>query len=172
MDRIDPENRRGLFEGLDIEIDRDGFTVAAHEHALKLVGRARVDLLMRNVRRHVDEISRPRLGRELQMFAPAHARFPLDDVDDAFERAVMVRPGLGVGVDVHRARPELLRADASEIDRSLTLHTGGLCRIWIEVRPGNYPYAVMLPVAHRSMASRMSAPNASPSCGRGRSEHL
>jgi hypothetical protein len=33
------------------------------------------------------------------MIAPAHAGAALDDIDDAFEGAVMVRAGLGVGVD-------------------------------------------------------------------------
>ena len=61
---------------------------------------------------------------------------------------MVMRAGFRVGMDDDRARPKLLRADASEIDRCLTLHTRGLCRIWIEVRPGNYLYAVVLPIAH------------------------
>ena len=43
----------------------------------------------------------------------------LDDVDHAFQRAVVVGAGLGTGVDVHRASPQLLRTDTREVDGGL-----------------------------------------------------
>src|SRR5580765_3732765 len=120
---VDPPHRLGLLDRLDVEVDRDRLAVAAAEHALERLVAAGVDLLVRHPRRDVDEVARPGLGGELERLAPAHPRPPLDDVDDAFERAVMMRPGLRAGMDVHRASPELLRADAREVDRRLAVHS-------------------------------------------------
>ena len=47
-------------------------------------------------------------GGEFELVAPLHARLAADDVDDALDRPVMVRAGLGLGMDHDRARPELL----------------------------------------------------------------
>ena len=105
VDRVDPVNRFRLLHRFDVEIDDDGFLVAAHEDAFERLVGAGVDLLMRHVRRDEDEIARPCLGEEFEMVAPAHAGAPLDDVDDAFERAVMMRAGLGVGMDADRPGP-------------------------------------------------------------------
>src|SRR5258708_3102122 len=98
VDRIDPVDGLRLLDRGDVEIDDDRFLVAAHEDAFERLRGAGVDLLRRHVRRHVDEIARPRLGDEVEPIAPAQASAPLDDVDDAFQRAVMMRPGLGIGV--------------------------------------------------------------------------
>jgi hypothetical protein len=55
-----------------------------------------------------DEIAGICFGGELQMLAPAHARLAANHVDDAFEMAVMVRAGFGIGLDRHRTGPQLL----------------------------------------------------------------
>src|ERR1043166_4927616 len=57
----------------------------------------------RDMRRHEDEIAGTGFGGELQLLAPAHPGLALHHIDDAFEMAVMVRPGLGVGPDRHGA---------------------------------------------------------------------
>jgi hypothetical protein len=59
--------------------------------------------------------------------------------------AVVVRPGLRIGVDVDRAGPELLRADAGEIDRRLAVHARRLRRVGVELAGGHDPHAVVLP---------------------------
>src|SRR5712692_10656465 len=80
------------------------------------------------------------------MLAPAHPRPAFDHVNDAFERAVMVRAGLGVGVDVDRAGPDLLRPDPGEIDRRGAVHAGGLRRVGVELVARDDLDAVGLPI--------------------------
>ena len=61
-----------------------------------------------------------------------------------------MRAGLGVGVDGHRAGPQLLRADAGEIDRRGAVHARGLGGVGVERAGGDHPHAVMFPVGHAS----------------------
>ena len=58
--------------------------------------------------------------------------------------AVVVRTGLGVGVDGDGARPELLRAHPCEVDGRLAVHARGLRRVGIELVAGDHPHAVVL----------------------------
>src|SRR5271170_2365315 len=69
----------------------------------------------------------------------------------------MMGAGLGVGVDRHRARPELLGADPCEIDRRAPVHTRRLSGVGIEPVAGNDLHAVMLPGrrGRRPLAMRM-----------------
>ena len=60
----------------------------------------------------------------------------MHDIDHALEVAVVMRAGLGIGMDVHGACPELLRADAGEVDRRLAVHAGRLRGIRVERSPG------------------------------------
>src|SRR4029078_5644400 len=106
---------------------------------------AGIDLLMRHVGRHEDEITGTGFRGELQMLAPAHPRLALHDIDDAFEMAVMMRAGLGVAPDRHGARRQFLRAAASEIDGGLAVHARGRRHVGIELIAGNDADAVMLP---------------------------
>ena len=78
---------------------------ASRQYTVALQIFARIDLLVRHVRWHVDEIAGPGLGEELQPLAPTQARDALDDADDAFEVAMVVRLCLGVRIDRHGARP-------------------------------------------------------------------
>jgi len=87
----------------------------------------------------------PGFGGELQMLAPAHARLAFHDIDDALEMAVMMRAGLGIGLDGHGARPQFLRADAGKIDRGLAIHPGGRGHVGIKLVARNNADAIMLP---------------------------
>src|SRR5215468_8606989 len=66
MDRVDPGHLFRLFDRLDVEIDHHGLVVAAHQHAFERLVRAGIDLLVRHVWRHEDEITRAGLGGELE----------------------------------------------------------------------------------------------------------
>ena len=110
---------------------------------------ARVDLLMRHERRHVDEIARPRFRRVLERVAPPHARAAADDEDHALELAVMMRAGLRVRVNRDRAGPQLARARARVRDRRGARHARRLRRVQIERRPRHDLHAVVAPVAGR-----------------------
>src|SRR5271163_5064742 len=100
---------------------------------------------MRYIGRDVDEIARAGLGDEFEPLAPTHPRLALHDIDDALEMSMMMRAGLGVGVDRHRARPELLGAHAREIYRRLAVHAGRLRRVAVERIAGDHAHAVVLP---------------------------
>src|SRR5262245_21361471 len=71
---IDPQHRLRLLDRLDVEIDRDRLAVAAHQHAFQYLVAAGIDLLMRHIGRHEDEIAGAGFRSELQLLAPAHPR--------------------------------------------------------------------------------------------------
>ena len=58
----------------------------------------------------------------------------------------MMRTGLGVGVDVHCAGPQLLRADAREVDGRLAVHAGRLRGVGVERIGADHAHAVVFPV--------------------------
>src|SRR5438552_16794343 len=116
MDVVDPEYFLGLLDHRDVEIDDDGLLAAAHDDAFERLGLARIDLLVRHEGRHPDEIAGPRFRGELEPLAPTHARFAFHNVDHALDRAVVMRSGFGVRLDVHRPGPDLLGAHAREVD--------------------------------------------------------
>src|ERR1041385_177515 len=163
MDGVDPPHLFRLFDRLDIEIDDNRLVVAAHQHAFQGLLAGSVDLLMRHIGRYKDEIARSGLRDIFEMLAPTHARPPFQDINDAFERAVMMRAGFGIGVDMDRAGPDLLRADAGEIDRRRAIHPGGLGRVGVELIAGDHLDAVGLPVdpfwllAHRGRPKRRAS---------------
>src|SRR5262249_61468801 len=87
----------------------------------------------------------PRLRREFEVLTPAHARFAAHHVDHALEGAVVMRAGLGVGLNTHGAGPELLRTDARVVDGGLAIHARRLRRIAVERVAGDDAHAVVLP---------------------------
>ncbi len=58
---------------------------------------------------------------------------------------MMMRAGLGVGLDGDGAGPQFLRADPGEVDRCLAVHPGGRGHVGIELVAGNDANAIMLP---------------------------
>ena len=65
MRRIHPPHTLGFLHHLQIrEVDRDGLAITAHQHTLQLLVLQRIDLLVRHIRRHEDEIARPGLRDE------------------------------------------------------------------------------------------------------------
>src|SRR5208283_1731566 len=116
-----------------IEIENHWLLAAAHDHARQRQVVARIDLLMRNEWRHVNEIARTRLRYEFEPLAPSHPSSPAHDVYYGLERAMMVRAGLGFGVDYDSSCPELFRAGARVGDRGGPVHAGRLWRVWVEL---------------------------------------
>jgi len=101
---------RIAFDIGQVEIDDHGLLTAAADHTRQRLVVSGVDLLMRYVWRYEDEIARTRFGYELEAVAPSHARASADDVDDAFDRPMVVRAGLGLRMDDDRAGPQLFGA--------------------------------------------------------------
>jgi hypothetical protein len=145
MRRIHPPDTLWLLDGLHIgQIDRDGFPIALHEHTLQLLVLARIDLLVRHPGGR-DEVAGLGFGDKLQALAPPHARPALEHVDDALQVAVVVRARLGVGVDCHRAHPQLLRAHVRKVDRGRAPHAGRLRRVGVGAVGGDYGGAGVFP---------------------------
>ena len=105
-----------LLNRCNVQVDRNRLAVAAHQDTFQRLGLPGVDFLVRHVGRYIDEVARAGLGGELEVVTPAPVGAALDHIDHAFERAVVVGAGLGVGVDGHRAGPQFLGADPGEID--------------------------------------------------------
>ena len=59
---------------------------------------------------------------------------------------MVMRAGLGIGMDADRAGPDLLRADPGGVDRGGAVHAGGLRGIGIELVALDHPHAVVPPV--------------------------
>src|SRR5262249_22048917 len=85
------------------------------------------------------------LRREVEVLTAAHARFAAHHVDHALEGAVVMRAGLGVGLNTDGAGPELLRTDARVVDGRLAIHARRLRRIAVERVAGDDAHAVVLP---------------------------
>jgi len=126
-----PHTLRPLSRHQVRQIHRDSLAITAHEHTLQHLVRLRIDLLMRHIRRHKDEIPRPRLRHKLQLRAPPHPRPPLHHVDHRFQMSVVMRPGLCVCGDSDRAGPELLRPHARGVDCGGACHAcSGVCAVF------------------------------------------
>src|SRR2546429_586666 len=76
---------------------------------------------------------RARLGDELELAAPAHARLAAHHVDDALDRAVVMGAGFRLGVDDDGAGPELLGAGARVGDGGGAVHARGLRGVDVEL---------------------------------------
>lgn len=150
MCRIDPLHSFGHLHRFDIgQVDSNGLIITSHQNTLQRLVLISIDLLMRYVRRHKDEISRPSFSSELQFLAPPHACFALDDVDHRLQVAVVVGTGLGVWVDVHCACPDFLSSGASKVDGGRAVHTGRLRCVAVEGVGRDYANAFVFPAVLR-----------------------
>ena len=130
----------------NVQIDDDGILTTAHDHCLHWLVLTRVQFLVRNVGRNIDEVTRTRLIDELQMISPAKARTAPYDVDHGFQFPMMMRAGLGIGLHHHRSRPELLRADSGTRNGFGAGHTGSLRRVGVQLVAPNDTQTVVFPI--------------------------
>jgi len=81
----------GRLRTLEIQINHDRIlTTPYHNRFTGLVG-AGVDLLMRYIRRNIDEVAWSRFAAEFQMIPPSHPSPASNDVENGFQFAVVVR---------------------------------------------------------------------------------
>ncbi|ESZ02477.1 hypothetical protein X737_38370 [Mesorhizobium sp. L48C026A00] len=104
---------------------------------------------MRHVGRDIDEVAGTGFRDIFQVVAPAHARLALDHIDDAFQIAVVMRAGLGVGVDGHRAGPDLFGTRPRLADRRRPVHARRLGGVGVERIPRDDFYPILAPVDRR-----------------------
>ena len=128
MGRINPLDSLRDFDRVQRwQIDSHGVAVTPHQHTLQRFIVTRIDFLVGHIGRDKDEVAGACLGGKLQLVAPAHARPALQDIDDAFEMAVMVCTRLGAGVDVDGSSPELLCTYPGKVDGGGAVHAW--CRV-------------------------------------------
>src|SRR5258707_383944 len=96
----------GWLRTFEIQVDDNGILTASYHHRLTGFIGPSVDLLMRHVRRNVDEVARSGFPAELQMIPPSHSSPAADDVENGFQLAVMVRSGLCIRLDDDCAGPQ------------------------------------------------------------------
>lgn len=133
MCRIDPLDSFRHLNRLNIrQIDRNRLVVTPDQYTLQRLIFISIDLLMRHIRRHKDEIAWPSFSSEFQLLAPTHASLALDDVDHGFQVAMMMGASFGVRMDVHRAGPDFLSAGAGEVDGGGAVHAWRLRCVAVE----------------------------------------
>src|SRR3984893_1295019 len=146
MNIVDPMHLLGIrLDRSNVEIHDHGFLTAPDQNTRKRLIVTGIDLLVRHEWRHVDEVPRSGFGGELQPIAPFHARLAADDIDDALDRPVMMRPCLRFRVDHDRAGPQFLCAGTRRSDRRRAIHPRGLRRIDVELVCMHDPHAVQAP---------------------------
>jgi len=62
MPWIDPKYSLGLLGRFDVKVDNDWLLVAPDQNAFERHVAVRIDLLVRHVRRDIDEVARPSFG--------------------------------------------------------------------------------------------------------------
>ena len=102
----------------------------------------RIDLLMRNEGRHIDEVPGPGVRLILQPVTPTHPDMATDHIDDGLLLAVMVGSGRRMRGDVCYPRPYPLRANGGPRYRRDSVHPGRLWRIRVEMVRVDYTHGV------------------------------
>jgi hypothetical protein len=145
MHVVDPSDFFRRFYGRDVEIHNDWLLATSHEHTFERLVSAGVDLLMRHIRRNVDEVARPGFSSEFEMIPPTHSRLALDHVDDAFKFSVVMSPGLCIRVNAYSPCPKLRCAGPRVSDRSRSVHPRSLRGVRIEFASANNADSVVFP---------------------------
>jgi hypothetical protein len=153
MPRIDPEYSLRLLDRLNVKVDNDWLLVAPHQNAFQRRVAVRIDLLVRYVRRDIDEVAWSSFGQVLQPFAPAHTSLAANDIDDAFDMAVMVCSGFCVWVDRHGSCPDLFSTDSCMSDRCGAVHARRLWGIGVQLIAWNDTDSIRAPVGSRGTCS-------------------
>lgn len=146
MDRVDPVDLFEAFGGIDVQVDDHRFVITSHQDALQRRIAQGVDFLVRNIGRYENKIAGIRLRRKFEALAPTHPRCAPHDINDAFQRAVVVSAGLRIRLNDHRAGPQLLRADPGKIHRGRAQHARGLRRIAVQSVTLDDPHALVAPI--------------------------
>src|SRR5215207_9324693 len=122
MDSVDPGCLLRRLHRLYIEVNNDGLLIITHDDAGQRFVPARINLLMGNERRHIDEVARPTFGDEFEALSPPHPRAATDYVDHALQFSVVMGTGFSVRVDRDGTCPQLVCAGRGMRDGRSTGH--------------------------------------------------
>src|SRR5262249_2931827 len=120
-----------------VESDHNRFLPAPHNHRFHRLVFSRVEFLVRNVWRNIDEVSRTCFVNKLKTIAPPKARAPTHAVYDSFEFSVLMRSGLRIRLHDYRAGPQFLRTHSRVRDGLSPSHAGSLRRVGIQLTAAN-----------------------------------
>jgi hypothetical protein len=130
------------------EVHDDWVLTAADDDGFTNFIRMRIDLLMRDVGRNIDEVAGAGLPSEFEVISPAHAAAAAHNVEDGFELAMVMRAGLRIRFDHHRAGPELAGSGAGVCDSGGAGHSGSLGSVGVEIARRNDFDSVVQPITH------------------------
>src|SRR5262249_6361879 len=121
-----------------VEVDRDPLAVTANDHEIKRLVGVDVQLLMRHIRREVDEIARTHLGDKLEPLSPTDTPAPFHDVNRHLMTPMVMRTGLCMGRQRDGADPRFSSPGTGEIKCGRATCAGGSKRRSRErASPGN-----------------------------------
>ena len=133
---------------LNRQVHDDWILPAADDNGFHRSIRPRVHLLMRNVRRHVDEVPGAGLCNEFQLIAPPESSMSSHDVEDCLQFAMVVWPRGDLGLYDYRTRPEFLCTSTCIRDGGRPRHARRLRRVVVEFPGADHPYTLLLPIRH------------------------
>src|SRR5215212_8474940 len=122
MDMVYPVDLLWRLSGWNVEINNDRLLIITHHDAGQRFVPARINLLMGNERRHIDEVARPGFGYELEALSPPHPRPTVYHVDHALQFSMVMGAGFGVRMDRDGTRPQLVCAGRGMRDGRRTCH--------------------------------------------------
>jgi hypothetical protein len=129
----------------NIQVDYDRLLPAAHNHGLdRMIGPC-IELLVRHIRRHIDEVSGTGFINKFQTVSPAKPRAAANDIKHGLQFSMMVRACLGAGVDHHGSRPKFLCTDSSVRNGFSSRHPQGLRSVSVELSASDNSDAVVFP---------------------------
>ena len=105
------------FDRFNVERDNDSLVVASNHKEDDGLGGAGISLLMRNVRRKVDEVAWPYICHIFEPISPTYLAMASHDVDRNFMTTVVMCPGVAVRSERDRADPGFTPSCAREVKR-------------------------------------------------------
>jgi hypothetical protein len=117
-DRSDSKYRFRFFDGLGVEIDPDPFVIAAHGYDIERLAWIEVLLLMRDVRRKIDEVTGADAPCKFKPLSPANLSATFHDIDRNLGVAVMMYPPSSQPAVTRSSQARYCSIGSGEIDRS------------------------------------------------------
>jgi hypothetical protein len=147
----------GRLRAFDIQIYNHWLLAAPDDYGFHRLIYRRIHFLMRNPRRHVDEIPRAGFLDVFQAVAPTEAGTAADDVEDRLHLSMMMGAGACRGLYHYCSRPQFARSGAGVSDGRCPGHAGSLGSVRVQLARADDADAVVFPVGHKSYYSTQNA---------------
>ena len=125
--------RTGGFWSAHIQIDNNRILSVSHNYSFANLIWTCIDLLVRHVRWNVNKVPGPGFLGKFQLVAPAHSNSALDDVENSLQFSMVMRPGLGIGLNQHSTGPQSVCSSSRMGDGGSARHARCLWRIQIKL---------------------------------------